>query len=136
MLYLPKELYLTAFATMLAIIVYNMQMFYVIKARTTYGIKAPATTGNENFDRVWRVHYNTLEQLPIFFASLWLFALTVSSLYAGILGILWSIGRLGYMYGYYKSTKSRSNPIAYVGSFSFLILSFGSLIAVIMGFFR
>jgi hypothetical protein len=40
--------------------------FAVGRARETYGIKAPATTGNEMFERYYRVQMNTLEQLIIF----------------------------------------------------------------------
>jgi glutathione S-transferase len=133
---LSKELYLPALATLVAMIVYNLQIFYVVKARFKYDIKPPAISGNENFDRAWRVHYNTLEQLPFFLSTLWIFALTVSAPVAGWLGLLWSIGRLGFMYGYYKSAKDRSNPVAYLSSVVTIIFLIGSLWGVISGLLK
>ncbi len=62
---------LVAIVTLLALaefIVFGMQ---VGSARGKYGIEAPATTGDEMFERQFRVHYNTLEQLIIFLPSLW-----------------------------------------------------------------
>jgi glutathione S-transferase len=51
-----------------------IQFFYfgimVGRARTQFGIKAPATHGHEMFDRAFRVHMNTLEQLIAFLPAL------------------------------------------------------------------
>jgi glutathione S-transferase len=124
---------LPALATIIAIIVFTVQAGYVGYARIKYSIPAPKTTGNEDFDRVWRVHYNTLEQMPVFLTLMWIFALTVSPLWAGIFGFIWSVGRIGYTIGYYKSAKGRSNPIAYLSSASVIIFLFGSLWGVVSG---
>jgi glutathione S-transferase len=48
-----------------AILVYIGFVFRVGGARSKYGVKMPMTTGNLDFERVFRVHYNTLEQLPV-----------------------------------------------------------------------
>jgi len=50
---------------MLALIEYFFFGIKVGQARGKYGVKAPATTGNEHFERYHRVHQNTLEQLVI-----------------------------------------------------------------------
>lgn len=42
----------------------------VAKARGTYGVKAPATTGNEIFERYFRVQMNSLESLIIFIPAM------------------------------------------------------------------
>ncbi len=134
---LSKELFLPALATIVAVIVYFSQSIFVATGRLKYNVPIPKTTGvNDDFDRVWRVHYNTLEQMPIFLPLMWIFALTVSSFYAFVFGILWSIGRIGYMLGYYKSVKGRSNPLSYLSSASVLIFLVGSLWAVIGGLIR
>jgi glutathione S-transferase len=133
---LSKELLFPALATLIAMFVYNLQIFYVVKARSKYGIRPPAITGNENFDRAWRVHYNTLEQLPFFLSTLWIFALTVSATVAGWLGLVWSFGRLAYMYGYYKSNETRNNPISVLSSLVTIMFLFGSLWAVVSGLLR
>jgi len=45
----------------------------VARARARYDIPAPATIGNEVFERYFRVQMNTLEQLVIFVPSVLLF---------------------------------------------------------------
>ena len=40
------------------------------KARGTYGIDAPTISGNEMFERYFRVHQNTIEQLVVFIVGL------------------------------------------------------------------
>jgi glutathione S-transferase len=96
-----------ALATMFALVVYYSQMIFVSIARSKDGIKAPKTIGNDHFERVFRVHYNTLKQFPVFLVTLWFFSLTVNPMIGGWLGIAWSLGRVGYMYGYYKAAESR-----------------------------
>lgn len=122
-----------ALATMIALTVYYAQSIFVSRARMTYGIKPPAITGNPDFEKIFRVHYNTLEQLPVFFAPLWFFALLVSAYWAGWLGILWSLGRVGYMYGYYKSAETRHSYGSVLSYLANIVLIGGSFWAIISG---
>ena len=55
-----------------------------------------------------RVQSNTLEWLPIFLPSLWLFALYWNELVAAALGLVWIIGRLLYATGYMADPAKRS----------------------------
>jgi uncharacterized MAPEG superfamily protein len=55
-----------------------------------------------------RVQSNTLEWLPIFLVSLWLFAIYWNELVAAGLGIVWIIGRLIYSVGYIADPAKRS----------------------------
>ena len=80
----------------------------VAKARETYGIKAPAMTGNADFERIYRVQMNTTEWLPIFLPVLWLFAIYHSDKIAAFAGLVWIIGRVLYMNGYVKEAGKRS----------------------------
>ena len=77
------------------------------RARGTFGIKAPAITGNPDFERVFRVQMNTLEWMPIFLPSLWLFAICISDPVAAVLGLIWIAGRILYMAGYSKAAETR-----------------------------
>ncbi|MDG1305320.1 MAG: MAPEG family protein, partial [Pseudomonadales bacterium] len=61
-------------------------------ARGKFGVSAPATTGNEEFERHYRVHYNTLEQLVLFIPSLWAFGYYVGQFWAAGLGAIYLIG--------------------------------------------
>lgn len=130
---MDQALLFPALATMIALGVFYSQAIFVSMARRKFNVKAPHTTGNEDFERVFRVHYNTLEQLPVFLIPLWFFALLVNPYYAGWLGILWSLGRIGYMYGYYKAAHKRhsyGSALSYVAN---VILIGGSLIEIISG---
>ena len=100
--------HLTALITCLAILMYFFFSFQVAKARGTYGIKAPATSGNPDFERVFRVQMNTLEWMPIFLPALWLFAIYISDPIAAGLGVVWIIGRILYMTGYAEAANKRS----------------------------
>src|ERR1035438_10024116 len=90
----------TAIVTCLAILFYFFTTIQVSKARAASGIKAPAITGNPDFERVFRVQMNTLEWMPIFLPSLWLFAIYISDPFAAVLGAIWIAGRILYMTGY------------------------------------
>src|SRR3981081_2149396 len=68
----------TALVTCLAILFYFFTSTRVARARAAFEIKAPAITGNPDFERVFRVQMNTLEWMPIFLPSLWLFAIYLS----------------------------------------------------------
>jgi hypothetical protein len=67
----------TALVTCLAVLFYFFTTIQVSKARVAYGIKVPAVAGNADFERVFRVQMNTLEWMPIFLPSLWLFAIYI-----------------------------------------------------------
>lgn len=81
--------------------------FEVGKARGKYNIKAPAVSGDENFDRHYRIHQNTIEQIIIFIPSLWLFGYFVNNNVAAALGVLFIIGRLVFRNAYLKNPASR-----------------------------
>jgi glutathione S-transferase len=97
----------TALVTCLAILFYFFSSYSVAKARAAFGIKAPAISGNPDFERVFRVQMNTLEWLPIFLPVLWLFAVYISDAIAAALGLVWIVGRILYMTGYSKAANKR-----------------------------
>src|SRR5450755_3897978 len=97
----------TALVTCVAILFYFYTSFQVGKARATFGIKAPAISGNPDFERVFRVQMNTLEWLPFFLPSLWLFAISISDPIAAAIGLVWIAGRILYMTGYSQAANKR-----------------------------
>jgi uncharacterized MAPEG superfamily protein len=97
-----------AIVTVLALLQYQWLGFSVGKARAKYNVPVPASSGNEMFDRHYRVHMNTLEQLVVFLPAMWLFAHTVSPLWAAGLGAVFIVGRFIYASAYVRDPKSRS----------------------------
>lgn len=79
----------------------------VARARATYKVPPPATTGHEVFERYFRVQMNTLEQLVIFVPSIVLFGWYVSTWLAALLGVVFIVGRALYFRGYVRAAEGR-----------------------------
>ena len=122
--------HLTALVTCLALMIYLLTSVRVARARAAFGIKAPAISGNPDFERVFRVHMNTLEWMPIFLPSLWLFAIYVSDPYAALLGLVWIGGRALYLTGYAQAAEKRGRGFA-VQFVAAAILWLGALGAIV-----
>lgn len=120
----------TALVTCLAILVYLFTGVQVARARVAFGIKAPATSGHPDFERVFRVQMNTLEWMPVFLPALWLFAVYLSDPVAAALGAVWIAGRILYMTGYSKAANQRSTGFM-IQSAAALLLWLGALGAIV-----
>jgi hypothetical protein len=94
--------------TLLALIEYFAFSALVGRARATYGVKAPAMSGHEVFDRYFRVHYNTLELLIMFVPALWIAATYWNPLWMAGIGAVYLVGRILYLQGYVRDPKTRS----------------------------
>lgn len=119
-----------AIVSLLALLVYFWMGVQVGRARTRCGIAAPAMTGDPILERTVRVHYNTLEWLPLFLVPLWLFAVYWNDLWAAILGVVWIVGRLVYYVGYVADPKKREAGFL-IQLAAVAVLLFGSLGRVI-----
>jgi glutathione S-transferase len=116
----------TAVVSLLALLVYFWMGLNVGRARGKTGIAAPAMTGDPTLERAVRVHYNTLEWLPIFLVSLWLFAIYWNELVAAALGVVWIVGRVVYSTGYMADPSKRSTGFL-IQMVSVAVLLFGAL---------
>jgi hypothetical protein len=86
--------------------------YFVMKcgqARGRLGVPAPTTTGVPEFERIFRVQYNTIEQLVIFVPAMVLFGRYVSPPGAAALGLVFILGRALYARGY-LSDPGRRGP--------------------------
>jgi glutathione S-transferase len=101
-------------------------------ARGKFQVAAPATTGNEEFERYFRVQMNTLEQLVVFLPAIWLFARYVDPEWAAILGAVYLAGRFIYFFSYVRNPKSRSLGFA-LTSLPILAMLAWVLVVVIFG---
>jgi glutathione S-transferase len=91
----------------LALLEFFLLCLAVARARATYNVPPPATTGHEAFERYFRVQMNTLEQLVIFVPSLLLFCRYVNAWLAALLGLTFIIGRAVYFRGYVRAAQQR-----------------------------
>ena len=94
--------------TVLAILQFIAFGFKVGGARAKYGVKAPATTGNELFERLFRIQQNTLELLVGFIPGVYLFSRYFNPLWAAALGVIYLVGRQIYAAAYAKDPAKRS----------------------------
>ena len=120
----------TALVTCLAILFYFFTTIQVSKARAAFGIKVPATSGNPDFERVFRVQMNTLEWMPIFLPSLWLFAIYIGDAIAAAIGLVWIAGRILYMTGYSQAAAKRGRGFG-IQAGAAIILWAGALGAIV-----
>jgi uncharacterized membrane protein YecN with MAPEG domain len=122
--------YVTIIA-MLALIEYQYFGVLVGAARGRSGVTAPAVTGDAEFERAFRAHQNTLEQLVIFLPSLYATAYFVSPLYAVVAGVVFMIGRAIYFRAYSKDAEKRG-PGMIVTVVANLSLVLGGLVGALL----
>ena len=94
-------------------------------ARVRLSIPAPATIGNDEFERYFRVQANTLEQIIAFLPAAFAFAWFISDVWAAGLGVVWVVGRMLYFLGYVGGDPARRAPG--------MIMTFGATIVLILG---
>jgi glutathione S-transferase len=116
----------TAVVTLLALLVYFWMSVQVARTRGKCGISPPAMTGDPLLERAVRVQSNTLEWLPIFLVSLWLFAIYLNEPVAAGMGVVWIIGRLVYSVGYMADPGKRSTGFL-IQLLACAVLLFGAL---------
>ncbi len=115
-----------------------LQLFWfsllVGKARQTHSCPAPAMSGPPEFERAYRVHMNTTEQLVILIPSMWMFAYFVRADVAAGLGIVFLIGRVLYRTSYLADPSSRTLGFM-VGWLAMMAMLVGSIIGAAMRLF-
>jgi glutathione S-transferase len=94
--------------TVLALIVYMYFSFNVGLSRAKYGVEAPAVSGHPEWERMFRVQQNTVEQLIIFLPAIWLCGSFANPMLAAGLGLVFVVGRLLYGAAYVKEPSTRT----------------------------
>jgi glutathione S-transferase len=115
-----------AVVIVLALVQYIAFGMLVAWARGKYGVKAPAVTGHETFDRYFRVHQNTLELLVAFVPAIWLFGMYVDPTWAALLGLVFVVARMLYLRGYVTDPAKREVGFT-LSILSVLVLLVGAL---------
>jgi glutathione S-transferase len=122
---------LTAWATLAVLGVYFWTGVMAGWARTRYKVPAPAMDGPLPFQSAQRVQANTLEQLPLVLAPLWLCAIYLGDAWAAAGGLLWCAGRVVYALGYYRDPSRREAGFI-IGMLACGVLVAGSAVGLLL----
>lgn len=118
-----------ALITLLDVVLLVWVAIRVGAARTRLGVPAPATTGNPEFERIFRVQMNTIENSVVFLPTVWIAAGFGAGAVVGALGLAWIVGRVLYAIAYTQAAAKRSVGFA-VSYLAFLILLVYALVGV------
>lgn len=120
-----------ALVTVLILVHYMYLAFAVGGARGKYNVPAPATTGNDQFERHLRVQMNTLEQLIIVLPGMWLCAYFFHADVAAVLGIAFLVGRVLYANAYVKDPSTRGTGMM-IGFAATVLLLVCTLVGLVL----
>jgi len=95
------------FIILLALAQFTYFSLRVGATRNRYGVNAPKTTGDETWERIYRVQQNTMEQLVLFVPAMLAFSFYVSARWALLPGLLFLVGRQLYSWEYISRPASR-----------------------------
>ncbi len=112
---------LAALVTLLVLMLLFVVALNVGRARMRYGIRAPAVTGHEMFERAFRIQMNTMESTLLMLPALWLYAGLIDDRGAGMMGVIWLLARVWYAVAY------QNNPDRRGGGFGLSLLAFAGL---------
>jgi glutathione S-transferase len=121
----------TAWATLAVLGVYFWTGVMAAVARGRYKVPAPSMEGPLPFQSAQRVQMNTLEQLPLVLAPLWLCGTFAGDAWAAAGGLLWCVGRILYALGYYRDPAKRELGFV-VGMIASGALVAGSVIGLVL----
>ena len=112
-----------AFVTLLLLAQYTYFIAVVGMARGELNVPAPATSGNDTFERILRVQVNTMEQLMIVLPAMWICANYFSTGFAGTMGLVFLAARFIYSKAYIAEPTSRGTG---------MIIGFAATIALML----
>jgi uncharacterized membrane protein YecN with MAPEG domain len=101
------------------------------RARHHSGLKAPAISGHEGFERMYRVQMNTLEVMVAFLPALFLAAKYWSPLIVAALGFVYLIGRLIYWRAYVDNPAKRGMGFL-LSILPTIVLALGALVGIVL----
>jgi glutathione S-transferase len=98
------------FVDLVAVLAVLQLVFFGIlvgRARVRYRVKAPAVTGHESFERMYRVQMNTVELMVCFLPALYVAAKYWAPAYVAIAGAVYLVGRMLYWRSYTEAPAKR-----------------------------
>lgn len=130
---MPTANYLAAIDTLIAVFLTFGLGGRVGYMRARHKIEAPATVGHPQFERAFRIHANTVENLVLFVPLLWVASFFYGGTIPFWLGIAWIISRLIYAWGYSQNNTQMRGPGLGLGLLSLLGLLVLSAIGLASG---
>ena len=123
-----------AIVTCLALIQSFVFAVQVGQQRVKHNVRAPDISGDPEFERAFRVHQNTLEQLIIVIPALWIFASYWKAEVAAVIGLIFVISRQVYRNAYLADPAKRSTGFG-IGAAAMTVLLLGGLVGAVMNLF-
>ena len=125
---MPDANHLAAIDTLLAVFLTFVLATRVGYLRQTCKVEAPATTGHPDFERGYRTHMNTVENLVLFVPLLWIAAAYYGGTIPFWIGLVWVGSRVVYAFGYAQPNTLLRRPGAVLGVLSlFALLVLGTI---------
>ena len=122
------------YATIIVMLALSEYLYFTVRVganRVKLDVHAPACSGNEKFDRLFRVQQNTLEQLIVFVPATFAFAFYASPVWVLLPGGLFLIARWLYSSAYINEPDKRA-PGMIITLLANAVLVLGTLIAVVI----
>ena len=123
------------YATLIVLLALLQYVWFTARVglkRGKYHVNAPACEGDENWERLFRVQQNTLEQLIVLIPASFAFAYYLSPVWVLLPGGLFIIGRFVYSAEYVKDPKTRA-PGMMMTMLANVILVLGALFGLVKG---
>jgi len=119
-----------ALVTVIALAQVTVFQGHVARARNTFNVQGPATSGHPMWERYNRIHMNTIENLIVFLPLLWICGYFLNALAAALLGVVFIVARVIYARGYLSEPPSRRAVGAWLTSGVLALLALGALIGI------
>jgi len=123
-------MYYVELVAILVLLQYLLFAMLVGRERVRSKIKAPAVTGSEAFERIYRVQVNTLELMVMLLPGLFIAARFWPAPWVAGIGAVYLLGRLLYWRAYVRDPASRSLGFALSILPVLVLLGLGALGAV------
>ena len=118
---------------LISLVEYIVFGILVGRARARYNCPAPAVTGDPMFERYYRVHINTSEQLLVFVPAIVIYGIYGNPVVAAAVGLVFPISRIVYLQAYLSDPAKRGRGFL-PGFLAIVYLIGGGLVGIIESF--
>ena len=130
---MPDGNHLVAIDTLLAVLITFLASGRVSQMRMKHGIHGPATVGHPDFERAFRAHLNTVENMILYIPLLWMAAFFYGGQLPFWVGLVWIVGRGLYIIGYATNDTRKRGPgalLSYISRAGLAVLAVLGLLGI------